>query len=59
LQRFALPDTAPQAPGQLYNLQADPGERTNLALEHPQLVKELKAKLEQYKQSGRSVPNRR
>jgi arylsulfatase A-like enzyme len=59
LKPFALPDTAPEATGQLYNLQTDPGETMNLAGKHPEIVKELKAQLEQYKQSGRSVPRRK
>jgi arylsulfatase A-like enzyme len=53
---FALPDTAPTAPGQLYNLKTDPGERTNLYLERPEIVKELKGLLDQSKTSGRSAP---
>jgi len=59
LKPFALPDTAPEATGQLYNLQTDPGETINLAGKYPEIVKELKAQLEQYKQSGRSVPLRK
>ena len=53
LQPYALPDTAPDAPGQLYNLTADPGETTNLYFKHPEIVKELKALLEASKSSGR------
>ena len=51
---FALSDSAPGAPGQLYNLDTDPGERNNLYFERPELVKELKALLEETKRSGRS-----
>jgi len=58
MKPFALPDTAPDAPGQLYDLQVDPGETTNLYHKQPAIVKELKAQLEQYKSSGRSVPKR-
>ena len=54
LQRFALPDAAPTAPGQLYNLDTDPGETKNLHAAHPEIVKELKALLEASKSSGRS-----
>lgn len=43
-----------KAPVQLYNLEKDPRELENLYLKHPEIVKELKAKLEQFKQSGRS-----
>ena len=53
---FALRDAAPTAPGQLYDLKADPGERTNLYFEHPEIVKELKGLLDQSKASGRSAP---
>ena len=54
LQRFALPDAAPTAPGQLYNLDTDPGETKNLHAAHPEIVKELKVLLEASKSSGRS-----
>jgi len=53
---FALPDTAPTAPGQLYDLRNDPGERRNLYFERPEIAKELKALLEETKASGRSAP---
>jgi arylsulfatase A len=56
LKPFALPDTAPTAPGQLYNLDADPGEKTNLYLQHPEITRNLKALLEKSKQEGRSAP---
>lgn len=56
LKPFALPETAPDAPGQLYDLSTDPGETKNLYFEQPQVVKELKALLEQSKSSGRSRP---
>ena len=56
LKPFFLPDTAPGAPGQLYNLETDPSERKNLYFERPEIVKELKALLYQSKASGRSRP---
>jgi arylsulfatase A len=59
LKPFALPDTAPDAPGQLYDLSADPGEKTNLYHKHPEIVKELKAKLDEYVARGRSAPRKR
>lgn len=52
---FALSDTAPGAPGQLYNLADDPGETINLYFKHPQVVQRLKALLEKSKAQGRSV----
>ncbi|MCH2388831.1 MAG: sulfatase-like hydrolase/transferase, partial [Opitutales bacterium] len=51
---FVLPESEPDAPGQLYNLDTDPAETTNLYFEHPELVKKLKALLEESKESGRS-----
>ncbi len=59
LRQYALPDTAPDAPGQLYNLDSDPGETTNLYHKHPEIVKELEARLDEFKRSGRSAPPRR
>jgi len=58
LRPFALEDTAPEAPGQLYNLESDPGETNNLYFKHPEIVKELKSQLDEYKESGRSAPLR-
>jgi arylsulfatase A len=58
LKGMDLPDKAPGAPGQLYNLAADPGETNNLYFKKPEVVKELKGKLEQFKSSGRSAPER-
>lgn len=54
LKQFQLPETAPQAPGQLYNLKTDPGETTNLYFQYPEKVKTLKSKLEKLKAAGRS-----
>jgi len=54
LKPFMIADAAPTAPGQLYNLDTDPGETTNLCFKHPEIVNELKALLETSKTSGRS-----
>ena len=54
LKPFALPETAPVAPGQLYNLETDPGEKVNLYFQHPEIAKELKTLLDESKASGRS-----
>ncbi len=54
LKPFALPDSAPNAPAQLYDLSADPGETDNLYDKNPELAKELKSLLEQTKSAGRS-----
>jgi arylsulfatase A-like enzyme len=56
LKQFALPDNAPDAPGQLYNLERDPGETNNLYFKDPEIVQELKALLERSKAIGRSTP---
>jgi arylsulfatase A-like enzyme len=58
LKRFLLPDAAPGAPGQLYNLETDPGETRNLYFEQPAVAKELKTLLDQSKASGRSRTDR-
>ena len=57
LMPFALPDTAPEAPAQLYNLETDPGETTNLFFKHPEVVAELKALLDKSISEGRSAPS--
>lgn len=54
LAKYALPETAPDAPGQLFNLETDLGETTNLYEKHPEIVRELKELLEQSKRNGRS-----
>ena len=57
LKPFALPEAAPDAPGQLYDLDADPGETTNLSWQKPEVVKQLTLLLDQSKTSGRSRPS--
>lgn len=52
LKPFALPQTAPAAPAQLYHLKTDPGETTNLYFKQPQKVKELQALLKKAKGEG-------
>ncbi len=56
LKSMVIPEKAPDAPGQLYNLADDPGETNNLYFKKPGVMKELKAKLEEVKSSGRSAP---
>lgn len=55
---YKLEEADPDAPGQLYNLEDDPGETINLYSKYPEKVKEMKAKLEAFKKSGRSAPLR-
>lgn len=56
LRPFVLEETAPEAPGQLYNLDEDPGETTNLYVEYPDLVESMRAELHGYRDCGRSRP---
>ena len=56
MKEFAIPDNAPDTPGQLYNLASDPGERNNLVAEKPEIARSLRTKLEEFKSSGRSAP---
>ena len=53
----AIVEPEPGGPqGQLYDLDADPAETTNLYLENPDKVAELAALLERYRVEGRSRP---
>ena len=56
LEPFTLPDVAPEAPAQLYKLETDPGETTNLFFKYPEIVLELKSLLEKSITEGRSAP---
>ncbi len=56
LKPFALPESEPNLPAQLYNLAHDPGETTNLYLKHPEIAAELKTLLERSRSTGRSRP---
>lgn len=55
LQGYRLPENAPAAPGQLYNLERDPGETRNLYNEHPEIAMELAATLKKSIEQGRSA----
>jgi arylsulfatase A-like enzyme len=59
LAKYKLPDSAPKAPAQLYNLESDPGETKNLYFDRPKIVQELKSLLEESIKKGRSAPPRR
>ena len=56
MKPYKLEDTDPDAPGQLYNLETDPGEKLNLYSKHPDIVHRLKLKLKEFKALGRSAP---
>ncbi len=58
VQSFLLPDTAPGHEAQLYDLEADPGETTNLWFEQPEIAKRLLAELMRNKAAGRTAPLR-
>lgn len=55
---FSKPETVipkeGEAPGQLYNLRADPSETTNLYQQYPEKVKELNDVLKKFQDTGRS-----
>lgn len=57
---WSYPRPGPECEGlppvQLYDLQADIGERVNLYDQHPEVVEELKALLTTYVEKGRSTP---
>jgi arylsulfatase A-like enzyme len=53
--KLIIADDSTEMAWQLYNLADDLAETNNLYEKHPEIVKRLTAKLEQYRQSGRSV----
>lgn len=60
LQKYALPDTAPDAEGQLYDLSKDPGETTNLYFSESGKREEMQALLKELtRPGGRSAPLKR
>ncbi len=61
LQKYALPESAPQAKGQLYNLAVDPGETTNLYFTEAKKREELQSLLTKLttQPDGRSAPRGR
>ncbi len=58
LDSYILPELDPDTPGQLYDMEADPCEATNLYSKNPKLVRELKFLLDRALYSGRSAPTR-
>ncbi|MGY8676038.1 MAG: arylsulfatase, partial [Verrucomicrobiia bacterium] len=61
MAKYALPETAPQATGQLFDLNEDPGETTNLFFAEPAKRKELQELLKRltHENGGRSAPRNR
>lgn len=58
MKKFALPEGEPDSPGQLYDLEQDPGETTNLYSRYPDVVQRLRRQLNQFKDIGASAPIR-
>ncbi|MCF7974457.1 MAG: arylsulfatase [Phycisphaerae bacterium] len=56
MPQYGLPETAPEATGQLFHLGRDPGETTNLFFKESEKRKELQQLLSLLKSSGRSAP---
>ena len=56
LRQYVLKDTAPDAPGQLYNLADDPGETRNLYFIERSIANNLKQQLDATVRDGRSAP---
>jgi len=59
MKKYALPELEPDAAGQLYDLEKDPGETTNLYFAEEKKRQELQALLQELKSSGRSSPIKR
>ncbi len=61
LREYALPETAPKAVGQLYNLKEDPGETTNLFFAEAARRQQMQALLEKLisQNNGRTAPTNR
>jgi arylsulfatase A len=57
--KYKLKETEPDAPGQLYNLATDPGEKINLYFKEKVVRQEMQGLLEKLKKSGRSAPTGR
>ncbi|MDA0812613.1 MAG: arylsulfatase, partial [Verrucomicrobia bacterium] len=58
LSPYAIDDGSGDLPGQLFQLEDDPGETRNVHAQYPEIVEELKQNLEEFKSSGRSAPLR-
>ena len=59
LKKYEIKETAPEAPGQLYNLAVDPQETINLYFKKTEVRRELQTLLQRLKQEGRSAPLQR
>ena len=59
MKDYKLPEKAPEAPGQLYDLASDPGETNNLYFANESKRVEMQELLKELKTSGRSAPKDR
>lgn len=60
LKKYALPEKAPDAQGQLYDLAKDPGETNNLYFAEPEKRKEMQQLLKKLTaENGRTAPRNR
>lgn len=59
MEKYALPETAPTASGQLYDLDNDPGETGNLYFTNEAKRVEMQSLLKSLMESGRSAPRER
>ncbi len=59
LTAYQLEEAEPDAPGQLYDLESDPGETQNLYYRQADKRQELQNLLQELKESGRSAPRDR
>ncbi|MDP6545572.1 MAG: sulfatase-like hydrolase/transferase [Phycisphaerae bacterium] len=59
MKKYALPETEPEAPGQLYDLEKDPGETKNLFVKESARRQQLQMLLKKLKETGRSAPKNR
>ena len=56
MRAYALPERAPDAAGQLYDLAADPGETDNLFYAREDRREQMRSLLDELKKCGRSAP---
>ncbi len=60
LKAYAVPESAPDAPAQLYDLKSDPGERKNLYFEQPERREQMRRLLRSLSATnGRTAPRNR
>jgi hypothetical protein len=55
LEPYRMKGNDPEAPGQLYDLNTDPGETNNLYSMYPEKVKAMKAQLDFYREYGQAT----